>query len=60
MLLAFGICAAAALVTLFTLDNRVLTPVKQLGDFAEDLAQGDTALPQQWNRRMILALLQRT
>ena len=41
MLLAFGICAAAALVTLFTLDNRVLTPVKQLGDFAERFGQGD-------------------
>jgi methyl-accepting chemotaxis protein len=41
MLLAFGICAGAALVTLFTLDNRVLTPVKQLGDFAERYGQGD-------------------
>jgi twitching motility protein PilJ len=41
MLLAFAICAFAALVTLFTLDNRVLTPLKQITDFAERYGQGD-------------------
>ena len=41
MLLAFAICASAALVTLFTLDNRVLTPLKQITDFAERYGQGD-------------------
>jgi len=41
MLMAFGLCAFAALVTLFTLDNRVLTPLKQITDFAERYGQGD-------------------
>ncbi len=41
LVLAFVLCLAAATYTLFTIDNRVLSPVKQLADFAERYGQGD-------------------
>src|SRR6185312_14913437 len=41
VLLAFMLCLGAGTYTLFTIDNRVLAPVKQLTDFAERYGQGD-------------------
>ena len=41
LLVAFCLCLGAGAVTLFTIDNRVLVPVKHLVDFAEQLGQGD-------------------
>ncbi|HSM87002.1 MAG TPA: HAMP domain-containing methyl-accepting chemotaxis protein [Candidatus Limnocylindrales bacterium] len=41
VLIAFVICLGAGTYTLFTIDNRVLAPVKQLADFAERFSQGD-------------------
>ncbi len=41
MLLASCIAAGASLVTLFTIDNRVLTPMKNLADFADRFSEGD-------------------
>jgi twitching motility protein PilJ len=41
LLVAFVLCLGAGTYTLFTLDNRVLGPVKHLTDFAEKLSQGD-------------------
>jgi len=39
--IAFMICLGAGTYTLFTLDNRVLTPMKNLADFADRFSQGD-------------------
>ena len=41
LLFAFVLCLAAGTYTLFTLDNRVLTPMKNLSDFADRFSQGD-------------------
>jgi twitching motility protein PilJ len=41
LLFAFVICLGAGTYTLFTLDNRVLAPMKNLSDFADRFSQGD-------------------
>lgn len=41
LLFAFVLCLGAGTYTLFTLDNHVLTPMKNLTDFAERFSQGD-------------------
>jgi methyl-accepting chemotaxis protein len=41
LFVAFMLCLGAGTYTLFTLDNRVLAPVKHLADFAEQLSHGD-------------------
>jgi twitching motility protein PilJ len=41
LLFAFFICLAAGTFTLFTIDNRVLTPMKNISEFAERFSQGD-------------------
>jgi twitching motility protein PilJ len=41
LLVAFMICLGAGTYTLFTVDNRVLAPMKNITDFAERFSQGD-------------------